>query len=215
MVEVNVYKQYYVYALINPITNKCFYIGCGKVKNRSISDQRIFFHYRAVFNNSEKHNKEKISILKQIVESGYDEPRYRILFQSNNKDAAFKVEKRVIKLLGHGLTNIAKGGLGGVTFKHKHPMKGKTMPDWWVKKLSEAKKGKPSHRKGAVLGPESIAKIKAARAKQVMHIRVNVSDEQAQVMIKMYKEVKNKNAVARHFKTSKFITKRILKGITV
>ena len=54
---------YYVYALINPINNKPFYIGKGK-------ENRVFSHKEEVINGDEINNSLKKDEIKSILDSG-------------------------------------------------------------------------------------------------------------------------------------------------
>jgi hypothetical protein len=54
---------YYVYALINPINNKPFYIGKGK-------ENRVFSHKEEVINADDINNSLKKDEIKSILQSG-------------------------------------------------------------------------------------------------------------------------------------------------
>lgn len=92
---------YYVYALINSIDSKIFYIGKG-TKNR------MYAHVRGA--NKEKCNNIKSSKIKSIIKNGgfVDEV---ILFDNLEEDFAFRLESMYITSID-GLTNILQGVYG-------------------------------------------------------------------------------------------------------
>ena len=92
--------NYYVYLLIDPITEEKFYVGKG-------NGNRIFAH----LNNSLSNPKEtdKIKQIRQINKTGH-EVRHIILRHGLTEKEALEVEAAAIDLLGLAkLTNIVSG----------------------------------------------------------------------------------------------------------
>jgi len=95
-------EEHYVYSHINPITNKCFYIGIGK-NDRVISDGR---------HRNEYWRKEVYS------SGGY---LFKILVNGISKKKAIILETNFIKQIGlDNLTNIIGEGGNETTFKNGH-----------------------------------------------------------------------------------------------
>lgn len=101
---------YYVYVLIDPRNDQPFYVGKGK-------DDRVRRHYYN-WSSIDKSNLYKSRKIKKLQRMGY-EPRYEILFESENENAIFKKEKELIAEWGRVgidkegiLTNINPGGEG-------------------------------------------------------------------------------------------------------
>lgn len=91
-------KKFYVYSLKDPLTDEVFYIGKGS-KKRALSH----------LNESEwKYNKRKGEKIKEILELGM-KPKIEILFETDNKDAAYDYEEMKIKELGR--KNIDENGI--------------------------------------------------------------------------------------------------------
>jgi len=95
-------KKYYVYTLVDPRTNKVFYIGKG-VHNR------MYNHEFAVRSNSWDGNAEKCKLIKEIIDSGnkiiYNKP-----YSNLSEEDAFTKEKELISKYGlSNLTNIKPG----------------------------------------------------------------------------------------------------------
>lgn len=97
--------EYYVYALINPITNKPFYIGKGK-------DNRVFAHKEDVLNNKDN----TISSLKadeivSILKSGLD-IKHIIIRHGLKEKESFLLESTLIDFINffdEKLTNLVCG----------------------------------------------------------------------------------------------------------
>lgn len=94
-------KKYYVYFLINPITNRIFYVGKGKGK-------RVSSHLK----NAKKgiiDNEPKYSEIKNIIDLGMNP--IELIIQDNLKESeSFELEMFFIKSLrDYGLTNISSG----------------------------------------------------------------------------------------------------------
>lgn len=109
---------YYVYGLINPLTSSVFYIGYGK-------GNRMYKHVtEAICYNDKNFRKEKI--IRQIIKEGL-QVKF-IKFKNNlNKENACELEKFYIAKYGTIydktgiLTNLTKGGEGGITANNKNP----------------------------------------------------------------------------------------------
>lgn len=101
-------KNYYVYEIVNPITNRTFYIGWT---SRS-SELRFKEHIRETRNKII--NIDKVNTIKNILEQG-EEPVFNIVFQTFDKELSVKKEQELIEHYGRVkdggiLTNISKGG---------------------------------------------------------------------------------------------------------
>lgn len=104
---------YYVYALIDPKTEKIFYVGKG-------SNKRWKDHFRKSSDLNEDKNKK----IKTILEDEYDpEECFKLLHKNLKEKEAFRKEVEEIKKIGvENLTNINKGGKQPPTYKGKnHP----------------------------------------------------------------------------------------------
>ena len=148
--------RYYVYALLDnrkkgsfcnnycDLINQPFYIGKGD-KNSKNKSERHLIHYKDVLlgNKSSEMNSYKTNTIKKLFNLGY-EPNFKIVFESNDENEVFKVEKELIEFYGRFidggiLTNITIGGSGGDTFtnnpnkeeirlKHSLKTRGKNNP---------------------------------------------------------------------------------------
>jgi hypothetical protein len=125
--------RYYVYVLLDDrkkgsfcnnycdLINQPFYIGKGD-RNTKNKCERHLMHYNDVLanNKSSKINPYKTNIIKKLFKLGY-QPNFKIVFESNDENEAFKVEQELIEFYGRImdggiLTNITIGGSGGDTF---------------------------------------------------------------------------------------------------
>lgn len=94
-------NKYYVYALINDIDGKVFYIGKG-TGNRSKQ------HYLDALNNKII-NHPKHEVIQSAIKEGRGITDF-IVSNKMSESSAFALEKRLItKLKKHGLTNISSG----------------------------------------------------------------------------------------------------------
>jgi hypothetical protein len=92
--------KYYVYELIDPRTNKPFYIGKGK-------NDRIHHHEK---NASKDPSTPKNKLILEIKVEGLEIVK-NIIKEFKSEDAAFRYEKKLITQIGlNNLTNIAPGG---------------------------------------------------------------------------------------------------------
>lgn len=92
-------KDYYVYLLVNPITNKIFYVGKGKGK-------RALQHYKDYKNCKEK-NLFKYNEIKSFAKYGY-KPKVKIVIDNIEEQKAYQIETKLIKRLYKDLTNISQ-----------------------------------------------------------------------------------------------------------
>ena len=95
--------QYYVYALINPINNKPFYIGKGK-------DNRVFAHKQAVLNRNTQNSLKEDEIV-SILESGLD-IKHIIIRHGLKENESFLLESTLIDFANYfdeKLKNIVSG----------------------------------------------------------------------------------------------------------
>lgn len=95
----NAIKGYYVYFLINPLTDKIFYIGKGKGK-------RALQHYKDYKNGREK-NIFKYNEMRSFVKLGF-KPIVKVVVDDITEDTAYKIETKLIKRLYCDLSNISQ-----------------------------------------------------------------------------------------------------------
>ncbi|MBD5417078.1 MAG: GIY-YIG nuclease family protein [Desulfovibrio sp.] len=97
---------FYVYALIDPVTQEIFYIGKG-IGGRVLKHEERT--RRGVLQNA-----AKVKRIQQIFAAGHEAER-RILFVSESEEVALSVEDNIIhELADFGLTNI----IGGNAIQH-------------------------------------------------------------------------------------------------
>ena len=137
--------QYYVYELIDPNTNKPFYIGKG-------SKLRMYYHAKEVQRNRiPNNNKHLFNKINKIFKFGL-KIKYKKIYLTENEDDAYQKEMDRINNIGLiNLCNIESGG-----------RKNKKMSDETRLKISIANTGKPSCRKGKKLLPEHINNVSKA-----------------------------------------------------
>ena len=95
---------YYVYALVNPLTTKVFYIGKGY-------NNRVFAHVQEILENNGEINSIKKSEIKAILDSGKQIEHY-IIRHGLTESEAFLIESTLIdynNILIHKLTNEVSG----------------------------------------------------------------------------------------------------------
>ena len=111
--------RYYIYILLDDrvmgdygnnyseINYKPFYIGKGDY-NAKNKRKRHLTHYTDVLkdNRSSKINPYKTNTIKKLIELGF-EPNFKIIFETDNEDEAFKIEKELIDYYGR----VTEGGL--------------------------------------------------------------------------------------------------------
>ena len=104
-------KQYYVYQLIDPRTNKPFYIGKGKGK-------RIDAHEKEARSNIIS---PKCNMIREIESSGLKIIK-EIIKYFDKENTAYNYEKKLIKKIGlDNLTNLTEGGIGIYPCKPSDP----------------------------------------------------------------------------------------------
>lgn len=146
------------------------------------------------------HNPVKFKVLTDIFNAGHSGPKYEILFQTDMESEAFDREIHIIREYRNRfkMTNLAKGGVGGQTcFPHR--MLGAKLNRRWRDNISKAKMGKPSHRKGAKLRPDTIAKIKRNRSLQTGLNEprlIHLTDEQIKTILKERENGLSTNSIA-------------------
>jgi hypothetical protein len=143
-------KNYYIYELIDPRTEKPFYVGWTS----RTSDLRFGEHLRET--RSKTVNLEKVKILKEILNENL-KPITKIVFQSIDKEKSIKEEIRLIDYYGRIrdggiLTNISKGG--------EHHI----LSDKVKKHLSEIRKNKTYEE---ILGKDKAIDLKKRISKSV------------------------------------------------
>jgi hypothetical protein len=95
---------YYVYALVNPLNAKVFYIGKG-------NNNRVFAHVQEIIDNREEINSIKKAEIKAILDNGKQIEHY-IIRHGLSESEAFLVESTLIdynNILVHKLTNEVSG----------------------------------------------------------------------------------------------------------
>jgi len=164
--------RYYIYILLDDrvmgdysnnyseINYKPFYIGKGDY-NAKNNRKRHLTHYIDVLkdNRSSKINPHKTNTIKKLIGLGF-KPNFKVIFETDNEDEAFKVEKELIGYYGRFtegglLTNIVIGGTGGDTFNN-NPKKEEIR-----EKHSENTKGSknPMYGRPIEINPSYLAKI--------------------------------------------------------
>lgn len=91
--------DYYVYLLVNPITNKIFYVGKGK-GNRALQ------HYKDYKRCKEK-NSFKYKEIQSFAKLGF-KPIVKIVADNLEESIAYRIETKLIKRLYKDLTNISQ-----------------------------------------------------------------------------------------------------------
>lgn len=132
-------NTFYVYALIDPISNLPFYIGKG-------TRERCFKHLRETKDNTE--NYKKWAYIQGIRNKGF-EPRIEKLYTHLAEETAYYVEELLIWKYGRRdidtngiLTNICDSGRPPVSSGSRNPMFGRHHSDESKQRMSAARKGK-------------------------------------------------------------------------
>jgi len=104
---------YYVYFLVDPITDRPFYIGKGCKK-------RMYQHVNEVKRNRipNKNNRKLGNKIKKILDAGH-KIKYKKFLITENENEAFIREKELIAEIGlKNLCNLTEGGEGLVGYRH-------------------------------------------------------------------------------------------------
>jgi hypothetical protein len=134
--------MFYIYKLIDPITNDIRYVGYTKSPKK-----RIWEHIRDVKKGIKTY---KCDWIRNLMSKNC-EPILEIISEFESHDKVLFEEIRLIKEfkeLGYKLTNLTDGGDGqnGVKLRKDHPVimwnKGKEKSEETKRKISEANKGK-------------------------------------------------------------------------
>lgn len=116
-------KTFYVYELINPLTDSIFYIGKGTKENDGYS--RLSGHLRDTrYYKAGKYKiNHKYTTIAKIVDAG-SQPILNVVFECAVEEEAYEKERELIAKYGrldNGtgiLTNHTDGGRGGEGYKH-------------------------------------------------------------------------------------------------
>lgn len=170
--------MFYVYELRNPVTNLPFYIGVGKENRKSNCSRETQHEKDAIrFRNGAKirsANRHKFNTILSIIDEGLN-VQINILQKFINEQDAFNEEIRLIDHygrcdLGTGiLTNLTNGGEGCVNPSIESR-----------EKRSMTMKGRPSPRKGTILGPYSEVR-KMNQKEKSAKTRENLTQEEKEV----------------------------------
>lgn len=92
--------NYYVYCLVNPITNATFYVGKGY-------GNRVFEHVKCALTKTQE--SDKLDLIREIHNQGMEVKHYILRYGLTEKEA-FEVESALIDFIGlDNLTNEVKG----------------------------------------------------------------------------------------------------------
>lgn len=143
-------NKYYVYQLIDPRTNKPFYIGEGK-------DLRAWSH--AAFK-SGCNNPHKDRVIQKILDAGL-EVKVELLYENLTKDQSRLLEEQIIDEIGiENLTNIACNASPPIKCGADNGFYGKTHTAENRKKCGDANRGRNNK---TAEGAASIAKAMKER----------------------------------------------------
>jgi hypothetical protein len=173
-------KIYYVYEIIDPRTEKPFYVGWTSRK----SDLRFGEHLRET--RSKVINLEKVNILKDILKENL-KPIMKVVYQCTDKENSIKEEIRLIDFYGRIkdggiLTNISKGGEHHVVSdevkkylselrkdKTYEEILGKEKAEELKKRISESVSGKSNPMYGKKHSAESRKKMSEQLKGKIAH----------------------------------------------
>lgn len=144
----DVKPRYYVYALKDPRDGGIRYIGKG-------SGDRMYEHVRqAKLNKADSNNFTKLAGIKQILNAGYDDVDYHIIYETDNEEEAYQRETALIV----GLNTLYPYGWNLVE-KAKPPLFNKSHTEKSKEKISKANSGKNNVLYGKHLTNEVKQKI--------------------------------------------------------
>lgn len=158
-------NKYYVYAIINPKTDKPFYIGKG-TGNR----------YRQHLSDKEAYsvNKRLTGKIRLIREETGNDPEIHILHDNLEESTAYEIEEKLILEYGrkgyedHGiLMNHLESGRPPSYSGENNPFYGKTHSEETRKKMSEAKKDFVPWNKGQAMLDETKEKLRERASERV------------------------------------------------
>ena len=125
-------KTFYVYELINPLTNNIFYICKGTKTGNSYTRLSEHIKDTRYYKAGKYRNNHRYATIAKIIDSG-ELPIINVVFECKNEEEAYAKERELILLhgrvdIGTGiLVNHTNGGRGGEGYKHteahKHKMK--------------------------------------------------------------------------------------------
>lgn len=127
-------KKWYVYTLIDPITNKIFYVGKGQ-------KYRMYNHYYNVKNKKLPNGNFRLyDKIKSIIENNRD-IIYEKVFYSDDENETYEYERQLIKKIG--LDNLCNlfDGFGKTYSGENHWNYGKKCSDETKKKIGISKTG--------------------------------------------------------------------------
>lgn len=156
-VNTNDEDVYYTYVLINPISNKPFYVGKGKGTRKRYMD-----HFSEAIKGKGS-NKHKINTIRKIIRDGHD-VIVDVVFGSTSEKECLEKEVDLIAQYGRRdistgiLTNLTNGGEG---------VSGFVFTETQRKERSERQQGKNNHMYGKTRTSDERAKISATKRKMI------------------------------------------------
>ena len=126
-------NKYYVYELVDPNTDKVFYVGKGQ-------KYRCFVHEYQTKNGKIPHNNNHLyNKINQILNCDKN-IKYNIIFSSNNENECYDLEEKII--LQYGIGNLCNIELSNKGVKHTKETREKISKAHTGKKLSNETKEK-------------------------------------------------------------------------
>jgi hypothetical protein len=140
-------KRYYVYHIINPITNRLFYVGKGTGNRckQHLTDKKEY-----------SHNKRLNGYIRNLIEDGH-KPIIIKIAENLTEDAAYKLEEQEIK--SHGRVGFDEEGILLNILESGRPPKfeGENHP-WFGRKHTRETKDKISKKKKEMYASGQIKK---------------------------------------------------------